>query len=290
MARHPDAGSVPGTPEASLQDSESEDIYEPDDVVAGDPKGSGRTKGNRRSTRSQTPKKAGNRSDSGSPAPKKKRVGKFSSKGVCTKQKAKYSTGGDMTKTPHYRAILAGMRSREESRKVKSREEKRKEKSTAKKTPRSGIEEGAARPVEREKSKYGPLSKYDNKTAKDFRRQAHDIRKLPEWRNSYDFNPKNYAPAQTNFNQALREIWKEMGIPDYQDQQKQIAQHKTDELQQVWRKHFAKQEQAAVEEACMHNVAGVAGIAWYLLIHTIHCVGKGVQGSCLVNMYLTCKD
>ena len=79
---------------------------------------------------------------------------------------------------------------------------------TAKKTPRSGIEEGAARPVEMEKSKYGPLSKYDNKSTTDYHRQAHDIRKLPEWRNSFDFNPKHYAPAQTNFKLALKEIWK----------------------------------------------------------------------------------
>ena len=40
----PGAASVPGTPEASLQDSESEDAYEPDDVVGVDPKGSGRKK------------------------------------------------------------------------------------------------------------------------------------------------------------------------------------------------------------------------------------------------------
>ena len=39
-----DAGSVLGTPEASLQDSESEDAYKPDDVVAVDPQGSGRKK------------------------------------------------------------------------------------------------------------------------------------------------------------------------------------------------------------------------------------------------------
>ena len=53
-----------------------------------------------------------------------------------------------------------------------------------------------------------------------------------------------------------------MNIPDHADQQKQIDQHKTNELKEKWRKHFEKQEQTAVEEACMHNVAGVAGIAW----------------------------
>ena len=33
-------------------------------------------------------------------------------------------------------------------------------------------------------------------------------------------------------------------------------------MQEKWCQHFAKQEQSAYEEACMHNVAGVAGIAW----------------------------
>ena len=54
----PGAASVPGTPEASLQDSESEEIYEPDDVVGIDPKSSGRKKRNQRNTQGQLPRKA----------------------------------------------------------------------------------------------------------------------------------------------------------------------------------------------------------------------------------------
>ena len=53
-----------------------------------------------------------------------------------------------------------------------------------------------------------------------------------------------------------------MEIPDRANQKKQIQQHKTNEMRQKWRKHFEKLENTAYEEACMHNVADVAGIAW----------------------------
>ena len=44
--------------------------------------------------------------------------------------------------------------------------------------------------------------------------------------------------------------------------QKTINQHKDLAAKKQWRKHFRKKEQTALEEACMHNVAGVSEIAW----------------------------
>ena len=80
---------------------------------------------------------------------------------------------------------------------------------------------GAVHPVKK-KTAFEPLPKYDNKSATDYQEQAFNITKLPEWRNSYNFNPDDYERSQTNFEQAWKEICKEMEIPDRANQKKQI--------------------------------------------------------------------
>ena len=272
----PGAASVPGTPEASLQDSESEEIYEPEDVVAVEPKGSGKKKLSRRETRSQTSKKGALRTES-PPAPtKKQRVGKFgtTSSRVRTKQKAKYSTGGDMTKSPGYRKLLADKKKREDARRAQAK---------AMKTPKSGSI-GAARPATR-KIVYEPIPKFVSKSATDHRKLALPITKLSEWRDSYDYNPYNYEVSQNNFDQTWKDFRKELELPDSKNQQRKIDQANSAEAKQKWAKHFAIKERSALEEACMHHVAGVAEIGW-IPANLFNCFQKEPGTNKLLGKYV----
>ena len=112
------------------------------------------------------------------------------------------------------------------------------------------------------KTVYDPIPKYEAKAATDYQNKAADISVFQDWKNNLAFNPHNYAPSQLDFQKSWNELKKELGVPDKKHQKKQIAQHQDPAAKEAWSKHFAKQEQTAYQEACMHNVAGVSEVAW----------------------------
>ena len=77
-----------------------------------------------------------------------------------------------------------------------------------------------------------------------------------------DINPYNFAKSQVDFNQALKELRQELEVPNQNCMHKQLAKVKDPEERAAWQKFLKKKEQTAYEEACMHNIAGVAGIVW----------------------------
>src|SRR5687768_9319166 len=135
----------------------------------------------------------------------------------------------------------------------------------AKKSPKSGIVPGEEEPRkvnDPNKIVYDPIPKYHGTSASDLCRSAVGLTNLSEWRNNFDYNRHDYAPSQLSFKTAYEELKKELKIPIRQEQEKTIAQHKDPAAKAKWRKHFAKKEQTVYEEACMHNVGGVASVCW----------------------------
>ena len=137
--------------------------------------------------------------------------------------------------------------------------------SVAKKSPKTGIvpgEQNAKIVHDPNKIEYDPIPKYHGISASDLRRRAVGLTNLTEWRTNSDYNPNDYAPSQLNFKTAYNELKKELKIPSHQEQQKTLAQHKDPAAKDKWKKHFAKKEQTCYEEACMHNVGGIASVCW----------------------------
>ena len=159
------------------------------------------------------------------------------------------STGGDLTKTQHYQEATA-------------QHNKKGKRTVAKKTPRSEVKPVNAEEVDPNKIVYDPIPKYHGTSASDLRDAGLDITVLPEWRNDFQYNRRDFAPSQLNFKQAWEELEKELELPSRQQQKKQIDQHEDPAAKDMWRKHFAKKEQTIYKEACMHNVGGVASVAW----------------------------
>ena len=69
---------------------------------------------------------------------------------------------------------------------------------------------------------YEAIPKYDGKSVIDHHSEALDVTVLPQWRNSFEYNQRDFFKSQVNFNFGWDELKKELEVPDWQQAKKQI--------------------------------------------------------------------